>query len=394
MKITLINPPSPYLANDAAYPPLGLMYVASAFATEDIDVEILDMSGGIYNHKIICEIDSDAIGFTCVTPNYNIVKQLASLSTLPKLVGGSHCTATKLNPEELNCDAVIYGEVELVVGQIASDLKHNDIIGKRYFGGPANINNIKPNRDIVDLFRYSNGGVIQTSRGCPYRCKFCPVVGGNKWREISLDTVMEEVEELKSLGFEEIAFGDDNIAIDTHRLSDLLDRMSKTKLRFRLNMDARHIDRDLFKQAAASGCIMISCGIESGSQRILDYMAKDTTVEKNLAMLKLVSEFNMTPRGYLVVNFPGETHESITETVNFIKKSGCKSWLLSNFVPLPGTEPYTNPDKYGITWISNNWSQFYLVDRNGNSGECFLTSHLTFKQQMIYRKAIREAIYE
>ena len=173
MKILLINPPSPYLDNDAAYPPMGLLYVASSFEKEGCDVKILDMA---CKRKFSSGDDIDLIGFTCVTPNVNRVKQLIQKACNEHvvMVGGAH--STFVPSEQFGADIVVQGEIEPVASRILDDIKAKSI-NKLYYGGLAKSENIgKPARHLVDLHNYRPGGElatpVYTSRGCNFNCSF------------------------------------------------------------------------------------------------------------------------------------------------------------------------------------------------------------------------------
>ena len=97
MKILLINPPSPYLENDASYPPMGLMYVAAALEKLGHKVEILDLTVAKPWEKAIRALSWDSvnlIGITCVTPNVPMVAEVVRNlpEHIPKMIGGAHPT--------------------------------------------------------------------------------------------------------------------------------------------------------------------------------------------------------------------------------------------------------------------------------------------------------------
>src|SRR4030042_4206079 len=92
MKVVLINPPSPYLMNDASYPPTGLLYLAGKIEQLGHKAEVHEMSGQM-PLDIVGIQDADMIGITCGTPNVATVKQIIGwLPEVPVLVGGPHPT--------------------------------------------------------------------------------------------------------------------------------------------------------------------------------------------------------------------------------------------------------------------------------------------------------------
>lgn len=403
MKVTLINPPSPYLANDAAYPPSGLMYIASCLENLGHEVRIADLTGGInwQNELKVHMEDSDLFGITCVTPNFYIVQKIAELlpHDRPVVIGGAHPTFL---PEDtlrnIRCDSIVIGEAEVVVKELMNDLSVGKL-KKIYRGGLVDISDIpKPARHLLNLHKYRPGGdantPIYTSRGCPFNCSFCSKVTGRVYRTFPIERVIEEVEEVIKLGFDYIVFGDDNIGILSEREKELLKALKPYKISFRLNQDAKTLKEDVVKLAAECGCVEISFGIESGSEKMLRLMNKQATVQDNIRAIKMTKDYGMRAKAYFVVNFPGETEETVYETLKFAEQTKPDRWLLSAFAPLPGSPTFLNPEKYGITWMSNNWEDYYLVGKDGSFKPCFTTSELTFERQIYLHDLLYNGLTE
>lgn len=399
MNILLINPDSPYLENAAAYPPMGLMYVAASLRNEGCKVSILDMATEPhYEIRDMKYLNFDLVGITCVTPNYpQVVEMLGRIPIdIRTMVGGIHPT---LFPHdvfvETGCTHVVTGEFE----NVAHELIHGAIPQQIYHGGAAKIENIqKPARDLVDLHKYKPGGEdatpVYTSRGCPFSCRYCSKLPQSKYREIPLKQVMDEVDECIDHGFNNIVFGDDNIACNPHRLRNLLELLKTKDISFRLNMDSRHPAEDLFELAAKAGCTEISFGVESGSPFILTQMNKMLSPEESMRAIKMTQKYGMKAKAYFMVNYPGETTETVWETLRFAEKAKPDKWLLSAFAPLPGSFTYAHPEMFGITSMSKDWSDYYLVGKDGGFRPCFETRYLTKEKQMELHKMMYEGLKE
>jgi anaerobic magnesium-protoporphyrin IX monomethyl ester cyclase len=392
MKVLLINPQSPYLDNDAAYPPLGLMYVAAALNQEGCEVTILDLATNRADWRTTLPNFSrwfDLIGVTCVTPNVGAVKEIIAAVPphIKTMVGGPHATwLPERTLEETGCSFVVSGEIESIAKEIVSDIRRNQT-KKIYHARIPSVDQIhKPMRNLVNLHNYNPGGEqatpVYTSRGCPFRCHFCSKVSLNTYRQFPLPQVLDEVQEVIGLGFRKIVFGDDNMALNPRRLHILMDEIASLDIQFRLNMDARHNEPDLFHEARTSGCTDISFGIESGSQQILDAMNKQTTVQKNSEAIRLTQKAGMEAKAYFMVNFPGETEQTVRETLAWAAEVKPDRWLLSAFAPLPGSMVYLHPEKFGITSMSDRWDDYYLVGKEGKFKPCFTTDYLTYEKQI------------
>ncbi len=401
IKVILINPPSPYLVNDAAYPPSGLMYIAAVLEKIGHEPIIVDLSGGIDWRKKVGELDGDLFGITCVTPNFMIVKEIANLlpSDRPIIIGGVHPTFLPDDTlSNIRCNAVIKGEAEVVIKQVMEDLMKGSL-KKIYDGGLIPVAEIpKPARHLVNLHRYYPGGEattpIYSSRGCPFNCAFCSKVTGRIYRSLPIDRVIEEVQDVIKMGFRHILFGDDDIGIQSNRLKEILLDIKPFNLSFRLNQDAKTLNEDVISLAGEAGCTEISFGIESGSPKMLNLMNKKASIEDNKWAIQLTKAYGMKAKAYFVVNFPGENEETIKETIKFVRETMPDKWLLSAFAPLPGSPAFHHPKKYGINWISPKWEDYYIVGKDGSFKPCFTTDELTFEKQIYLHDILYQNLKE
>lgn len=392
MKVLLINPRSPYLENDAAYPPMGLLYIAAVIEKCGNSVTIMDTTTMTNDAVMKYDYNSfDIIGITCVTPNVNSVNSILSIlpPQIPLMIGGAHPTFV---PDEIYNHPnyfIVEGECELIIPTILNDVKNKTIepIYNQHCVTPVE-NILSPARHLVDLHNYTPGGEITTpvytSRGCPYHCAFCSKITSNSYRPLPISQIMDEIYfDCIDLGYKHILIGDDNFIINIPHAKELLLNIKELDIKFRLNQDSRTVREDMFALAADAGCESISFGIESGSQYILDMMRKQASVDQNLKAIKMAHNYGMEVKIYLVSNFPGETEETIDQTIDFVRKAEPDKWMISNFAPLPGCDVYNYPEKYNVEWISDNWSEFFLVGKNAGFIPCFTTKDLS-KEKQIY----------
>jgi anaerobic magnesium-protoporphyrin IX monomethyl ester cyclase len=402
MKVLLINPRSPYLENDAAYPPMGLLYIASIIRNNNHLVHIMDATTMKESdvHTYPYE-DYDLIGITCVTPNVDSVNQLISYLPpfIPLMIGGAHPTFVPKQKYNHPNYFIVQGECEEILPIILKDVQNKTIKSIYNQGYITSAINIPfPARDLVDLHLYTPGGEITTpiytSRGCPYHCNFCSKITNNSYRLLPLSQIKNEIDTCTNSGFNHLLIGDDNFIINIEHAKSILNILKSYNIKFRLNQDSRNARDDIYSMAADAGCQSISFGIESGSQTILNAMNKQTTVEKNLKAIKMAHDYGMEVKIYLISNFPGETKYTIDETVEFVRRAKPDKWMISNFAPLPGCDVYNNPKKYNIDWISDKWSEFFLVGKDAGFIPCFTTNQLNKEKQIYLHNKLYKGLME
>lgn len=391
LKIVLVMPPSPYLANDIAYPPVGLLYIAAAIREwrPQHSVSILELGGKIDWREKAKNMDADVIGIQLVTPNHYIVKEICQLVPQDALtvVGGIHPTyVPDAVLDDIPCDIVVRGEGELEFLKILDHIVDGTYARFHEAEPIQDIDELPmPAIDMVDITRYRPGGdkamTIYTSRGCVYKCTFCSMIMGKTFRMHSVERVVQEVKRAKDFGIDHIVFGDDNVGIDMKRLAVLVEAMMPLNVTFRLNMSVGFITEDVARAAREAGCTDISYGVETFSATMLRKMKKPATRAMNVDAIKMTQRFDMRAKVYLMVNYPGENEQTVKENLDGLAEASPDRWLLSAFVPLPGSPSFHQPEKYGITRISQNWEDFYLVGNNVSFSPCFETDELTYDRQ-------------
>jgi radical SAM superfamily enzyme YgiQ (UPF0313 family) len=223
-----------------------------------------------------------------------------------------------------------------------------------------------PRRNLVNLARYKIPGVIQTTRGCPFQCRFCSAgaMAGGKYRMRSIESIMEEIDYLANLGIQFIAFSDDTITgfpektkqISYHFLRKAYSPVWVCESRVDV------ADRDLLRLMAQSGCHTIQFGFESGSKKILKAIKKNITPEQIENAIRLCLEFGIQATGNFMIGFPDDTRETIKETFDLARKIKKLGAIVGFAVltPFPGTYIYNHAKELGMTIHSNDWDDFDL----------------------------------
>ena len=386
LTIELIHPPHPESIEDRLDAPLGLLYIASTLESEDHNVKINDLSGIPQKKWKIGE--ADIYGITTYAPSVSISEEIAGLCKKKNkdskiVVGGAHPTAI---PKEMSSifDIVVIGEGELAFLDIIADFPNN----KRYYQRPLERKldlYPDPAYHLVDLSTYKRtiGGKTSlttlTSRGCPFRCSFCGLDDSHKIvKKRSPENVVEEIKELKEkYGITRYNFQDDTFTMDKKRLYKMLDLIKPLNIGFRAHGRAGLDKKEDYVKLKEAGCDLIAWGIESGSQEILDKMNKQSTVQNNEDVIKWAKEAGITSRAFFILGFPGETEETIEETKAFIERTDPDQYFVSNFIPYPGTDVWNNPKKYGVTYINENFENYFQIDKTGFGGINIETEFLT-----------------
>lgn len=185
---------------------------------------------------------------------------------------------------------------------------------------------------------------MMTSRGCPCHCSFCSkAVFGSKYRTQSSIRVVDEIEYFHHrLGIKEIAFYDDVFTLDKRRTYAIADGILRRGLKICWTCESRVnlVDKDLLRHIKQAGCYSIAYGIESGSQKMLDVLDKDATLEQAEEAVRISNEVGLQTVGYFMIGSPGETPGTIKETIEFAKKLILDYAQFAITTPFPGTKLY------------------------------------------------------
>ena len=136
---------------------------------------------------------------------------------------------------------------------------------------------------------------------------------------------------------------------------------------------------DIAKLIKDSGCVTMCMGVESVSQTSLDLVRKNIKVEKARESIRLLKEAGIETRIYMIIGLPGEPHDIVSQTWQFIKDTEPDSVYLSLFTVRPGTDVYENPQKYSIKDIGKDWDS--TMHMHGRYDKEMPTLTYTFEEQ-------------
>jgi radical SAM superfamily enzyme YgiQ (UPF0313 family) len=389
MRILFIQPPYPF--SEFPKPSYALMSMGAVLKAQGMEVEVLDLLSTRYAvQKIedcLARFRPDLIGVTSVTMNFSgAVRILQTCKTLmpgaAAVIGGPH--ATFMAEETLRSypevDIVVRGEGEETILEAARALEKREGLEQvrgltfrrngtvvRTEDRPfiADIDRLPlPDRGLFPVSRYLALRVpasVLTSRGCPTGCSFC--VGyrmtGRKGRFRNPLRVVDEIEAARRLGFEEVCIDDDLFTRNRRHVTAICEEILNRGLKLKLYIFARvdTVDEPLLRKLGEAGCAMICFGLESGNQRILDLAGKRATVERARRAVELCKGAGIAPFGSFILGLPGETRETMEETVSFAQSLGIPHGfhLLS---PFPGTRLRERAAEYGLKILTDDWSLY------------------------------------
>jgi len=382
-KIFLIYPPSPVLNREdrcqqptkellviPPLPPSDLMYLAAVAEKAGLQAKIHDYSQGGDLIEDLKEFQPDYLLINAATPtlehdllSLKVAKEIVSdVVTIAK--GAAFLTLAKEvleNHKEL--DMVIFGEAEETLREILEEKPKNEILGLYYrddllinFTGVRpfieNLDEITfPARHLVDntIYRRPDNNkvqaVIKVSRGCPFHCFFCLAtpVSGAKVRRRSVENIIAELKEcVEKYNITNFLFWSDIFNIDKEWTLNLCNTIieSGLKITWSANTRADTADLEMAQMMYKSGCRLVSIGVESGSQYMLEKMGKKITLEDVRRTVKTFKKAKIRIYNYFVIGLPWESEETAEETIKLAIELNSDFISFYTATPLPGSRFY------------------------------------------------------
>ena len=380
-EIQLTNPP-------LSHPPLGLLYLGAVLEQDDHKVELIDCyAEQISKNKLENYLkSSDAVGMSVLGDDYissvDISRMIKEINPdIPLIIGGPHCTFFKERAlhDITHADVCATGEGEHVILDLVKYLQGNkkldDIHGIYYrdngiikSGKPLkvidDVDKIPfPARHLVDKYDYGDFPFgyqlkkkvtsIITSRGCPFRCSFCPRYSNiiEEWgfRQRSAENVVKEIQELDGK-YRSIWIVDDNFLADNKRAHEIFDKLIESDTKIDILIEGARTDsadRELYKKMKKAGVTFISYGIESGNQDVLDFYNKKATLNKIRETVNLAREMGFFLSASFILGAPIETKQHIENTIKY----ACSLPIdIASFAPLG----YIRGSRLWVEAVENN----------------------------------------
>ena len=285
----------------------------------------------------------DVASITLMSPDYKYastcIDHIKELSPDTKIaVGGMHPTiVTDEMTDNPKIDHIIAGEGEIVFPELLERLKRG-IPSERVIKG------IRPDveklpfidRELFscleipyDFFLPLPFATILAGRGCPYSCKFCApaskIMHGNRIRQRSVDNVLEEISSLRgTYGIRSIGFLDDCFTQNKKWVMEFCEKYKKSGFNMpfvcQTRADIVSKNPDMMRALRIAGLRMASIGFESGSDRILKFCNKGTSLKQNLKAARICRSLGIKIWAYNMFGFPTETKKEACDTVRMIRK--------------------------------------------------------------------------
>lgn len=393
MRFLLVNPYYPI--SETPSPPLGLAFLGAALEQAGVEVRLLDLVVSPYNtemlESVLREFTPHMVGATSVTMTFdNAIEVLKDVKRIDPdvltVMGGPHVSfCARDTMTAFPCvDLIALGEGEETIVELAMEangrLKWDSVKGIVYRSGseiistglrefvPALDDLPVPARHLIPLGRYRALGMpisMTTSRGCPFRCIFC--VGrkmtGARVRYRDPKKVFDELAHLSTLGFHQVNIADDLFTSNRGHCLSVCDEIIRNNLKIKWTSFARvdTVSKDLLERMKKAGCAAVSFGVESANARILKTIKKGITTDQVITAVKMCRDAGITPHASFILGLPGETPETLKETVDFgerLKQMGV-SHGFHLLAPFPGTEVREKNERLGLKILTSDWRQYH-----------------------------------
>ena len=204
---------------------------------------------------------------------------------------------------------------------------------------------------------------IMVTRGCPYSCDFCSKpVWGNDYRRPSLERVFAEIRDILSYGYDRLWIADDSFTLDLKYLRDFCERKIGKGLSFTWTCLSRvdRLDEEIVGLMKDAGCVRVHLGLESGNDDTLRLMGKRVAVADGIEAVRLFRQAGIETAGFFIVGYPGETEESIDETLALATTLPLDEISINVPFPLPGSPLFSRVASVDTTadWNTANEVSF------------------------------------
>jgi anaerobic magnesium-protoporphyrin IX monomethyl ester cyclase len=374
-------------ANELLFPPLGAAGLASQLHLVGIETKIFDCTFETFEEiqQKLSTYQPDIVGiYSMVTLSRNTfqiadivrtclpVSLLVAGGPLPTLYPEQYCAAF---------DVVFRGEVDLSFPRFCKDYfdlgisRHrlNELPLASYAGLFLRQDGLQvenppihyrekeldtfplPDRGDFDHAAYQDVWMMQSGSkttsimltlGCPFSCDFCSrPIFGSLFRRRKLDSVFEEIEQIRQLGYDSLWIADDNFTLDLNYLKGFCERMTAQKMEWSCLSRVSRIDQEITGLMKAAGCRRVYLGLETGNPDTLRLMKKQASLEEGKNAVQLFHQTGIEVAAFFIVGYPGETLPAIEDTFRYALELPLDAISFNVPFPLPGSQLFERVSK-------------------------------------------------
>lgn len=222
---------------------------------------------------------------------------------------------------------------------------------------------------------------LKTTISCPYECSFCMVKQRTEqFQHRSLEYIDYDLTALKEIGKTKIInFTDETINLPRYEFKKLMEMMIKRQYGFHWYSFFRteQVDHEIAAMMKESGCIAVLLGMESGNDKILEGMNKQVSTNKLIAAHTILKQHNIHTIAFFIVGFPGETNETIEDTIQFINHIQPTFYKIHCWECDTGTEIWKQRDKYKLILKNGEWKHSTMSQAQAKDKIQYMHSKIT-----------------
>jgi radical SAM superfamily enzyme YgiQ (UPF0313 family) len=218
--------------------------------------------------------------------------------------------------------------------------------------------------DVPAVLSMDRFTTMQTSRGCPWPCVFCdiPIFNEGKWRSRSAAHVVNEFKQLQEQGYGSVYFVDDHFLLQPKRIEAICKGINEAGITIQWGCEGR-VDstaQHLFPAMAEAHCRTLMFGIESGSQRVLDRLKKDQTLEQIETAVRNAKRAGIEiVHGFFVVGSPGESVDDMRATFDFAARLPLDTFGFNRLCVYRGTPLWHEYVTRGLVDDAADWYKYF-----------------------------------
>jgi len=280
---------------------------------------------------------------------------------IPVVMGGFHPT---LAPDDAleHADAIVIGEAEEAWPQLLSDFEEGNMKRQYRQKNRSSLSGHFPDRAIYRDKTYQPIALVETARGCKFKCEFCSIAQFYN-RTHCQRPVADVIKEIAELGQRYVFFTDDNISVNRERFRELLTALIPLKISWaaQTSIDIAE-DENLLRLMRASGCVCVLIGFETLNPSVLSLMDKAVNGQTNIyeTAVRSLKKYGIGIYGTFVFGYDNDNASSFQKTLDFATHHGFFFTAFNHLVPFPGTPLYDRLEAEGRLlypkwWLSKDY---------------------------------------